>query len=146
MSRIRQRSPMSTLPSLVSTAALIAVLSSRWLPVASGAALPSDEAERSWLNPDWPRATPTEVGMDEAKLAEARDYALSGGGSGCVIRHGKQVLGACRTLAVFAPFCAFLTRCGGMGMRKLIRHAPVAKPPKKNNPIITCCISGGFAI
>ena len=29
--------------------------------------------------------------MDEAKLAQARDYALTGDGSGCIIRHGKQV-------------------------------------------------------
>jgi len=30
--------------------------------------------------------------MDEAKLAQARNYALTAGGSGCVIRDGKQVL------------------------------------------------------
>jgi CubicO group peptidase (beta-lactamase class C family) len=30
--------------------------------------------------------------MDAAKLAQARDYALTGGGSGCIIRHGRQVL------------------------------------------------------
>ena len=43
------------------------------------------------IEPGWPTATPSEAGMDEAKLAQARDYALTGDGSGCIIRHGKQV-------------------------------------------------------
>ena len=29
------------------------------------------------------------MAVDEAQLKQARDYALSGGGSGCVIRHGR---------------------------------------------------------
>ena len=62
------------------------------LLVACAAALQAKEPEPSWPNPDWPRATPAEVGLDEAKLAQARDYALTGGGSGCIIRHGRQVL------------------------------------------------------
>ena len=45
---------------------------------------------------DWPGATwetisPAEAEMDPLKLAEARDYALTGGGSGCVVRRGKVV-------------------------------------------------------
>lgn len=40
----------------------------------------------------WSDATPAEVGLDAAKLNEARDYALTGGGSGRIIRHGKLVL------------------------------------------------------
>ena len=40
---------------------------------------------------DWPRATPAEVGLNEALLARARDYALRGGGSGIVIKQGKLV-------------------------------------------------------
>lgn len=39
----------------------------------------------------WSEATPAEVGLDAAKLNEARDYALTGGGSGRIIRHGKLV-------------------------------------------------------
>ncbi len=42
--------------------------------------------------PAWPRAKPAQVGMDEAKLAQARDYALTGGGSGYIIRYGKLVM------------------------------------------------------
>ncbi len=41
--------------------------------------------------PDWERAAPIEVGMDEALLKKVRAYALSGGGSGMVIRSGKVV-------------------------------------------------------
>ncbi len=40
----------------------------------------------------WPAATPAELGLDEAKLAQARDYALTGEGSGCVIFRGKLVM------------------------------------------------------
>lgn len=48
-----------------------------------GAGYPGDQ---------WATATPAEAGLDEAKLAQARDYALTGGGSGCIIRGGKLVL------------------------------------------------------
>ncbi|MDA1015560.1 MAG: serine hydrolase [Planctomycetota bacterium] len=41
---------------------------------------------------DWVRALPKEVGLDEAKLRKARDYALTGGGSGFITRGGKLVL------------------------------------------------------
>src|SRR5688572_27340274 len=40
----------------------------------------------------WETATPAEAGLDEAKLAEARDYALTSGGSGVIVRHGKLVM------------------------------------------------------
>ena len=40
----------------------------------------------------WTKATPAEVGLDEAKLNQARDYALTGGGSGCITRGGKLVM------------------------------------------------------
>jgi CubicO group peptidase (beta-lactamase class C family) len=40
----------------------------------------------------WSTATATEAGLDEAKLNEARDYALSSGGSGYITRGGKLVL------------------------------------------------------
>ena len=40
----------------------------------------------------WPVARPTEVGLDAAQLQAARDYALTGEGSGCITRHGKLVM------------------------------------------------------
>ncbi|MHC4888582.1 MAG: serine hydrolase [Planctomycetota bacterium] len=45
-----------------------------------------------WPTPTWGRAAPEEVGMDAAILRTARDYALTGGGSGCIIRDGRVVM------------------------------------------------------
>ena len=41
---------------------------------------------------EWPTATPVEMGLDETKLIEARDYALTADGSGCVIYKSKLVM------------------------------------------------------
>jgi CubicO group peptidase (beta-lactamase class C family) len=41
---------------------------------------------------EWSQATPAEVGLDEAKLVSARDYALQGVGSGYIVRHGRLVM------------------------------------------------------
>ena len=49
-------------------------------------------AEESWPSNEWNRTTPAEVGLDAAKLAAARDYALSANGSGYITRHGRLVL------------------------------------------------------
>jgi CubicO group peptidase (beta-lactamase class C family) len=40
----------------------------------------------------WETATPAEVNLDEAKLSQARAYALTGDGSGVIVRHGKLVM------------------------------------------------------
>ncbi|MEZ5391356.1 MAG: serine hydrolase [Bryobacterales bacterium] len=40
---------------------------------------------------EWERATPAEAGLETRWLDAARDYALTGGGSGVVIRGGKLV-------------------------------------------------------
>ena len=37
----------------------------------------------------WVTCSPAEAGLDAARLEQARAYALTGGGSGCVIRGGK---------------------------------------------------------
>lgn len=49
-------------------------------------------AADTWPVPHWPQASPAEVGLDEVRLCEARDYALTGGGSGYVTRYGKLVM------------------------------------------------------
>lgn len=65
----------------------------RWLlAVLLGAKVCGEAVEPVWPDPDWPCATPAEMGLDETKLNAARSYALSGAGSGCVIRHGRLVL------------------------------------------------------
>jgi len=48
--------------------------------------------EEVWPMPEWVRVKPEDAGMDAAKLAQARDYALTGGGSGCIVRGDKLVL------------------------------------------------------
>ena len=40
----------------------------------------------------WEAAAPAEAGLDEARLRQARDHALTGGGSGVVVRGGRVVM------------------------------------------------------
>jgi CubicO group peptidase (beta-lactamase class C family) len=49
-------------------------------------------ADTAWPSTEWVRATPAEAGLDETKLTRARDYALTGSGSGYIVRGGKLVL------------------------------------------------------
>jgi CubicO group peptidase (beta-lactamase class C family) len=68
----------------------------RFFVGAVGLALTLTAAPRAqvvtWPSPAWPSATAAEVGLDAALLVKARDYALSAGGSGMIVRHGKVVL------------------------------------------------------
>jgi len=49
-------------------------------------------ADEIWPLPEWLAVKPADVGMDEAQLRLARDYALTGRGSGYISRHGKLVM------------------------------------------------------
>lgn len=49
-------------------------------------------AAAAWPEAEWATARPAEVGLAEVRLNEARDYALTGGGSGMIVRRGKVVL------------------------------------------------------
>lgn len=42
-------------------------------------------------NHGWTAVAPADVGMDSARLQEAADYAITGGGAGMVVRYGKLV-------------------------------------------------------
>ena len=44
-----------------------------------------------WPGTSWPTATPAQMGMNATVLAQARDYALTGGGAGMIIRFGRVV-------------------------------------------------------
>ena len=46
----------------------------------------------TWPGSSWERVTPEQVGMDANMLRKARDYALTGGGSGCISRSGRLVM------------------------------------------------------
>ncbi|MFC1633539.1 serine hydrolase domain-containing protein [Planctomycetota bacterium] len=50
------------------------------------------DERKIWPGPSWERATSEQVGMDANVLQKARDYALTGGGSGCITRHGRLVM------------------------------------------------------
>jgi putative membrane-bound dehydrogenase-like protein len=72
--------------------ALRSVIAPLTLFIALCAAANQSNAEDAWPGEEWIRATPAEVGMDAAAPERARDYALTGGGSGIVIRHGKLAI------------------------------------------------------
>jgi hypothetical protein len=49
-------------------------------------------ANKLWPLPTWPQASPVEVKLDPDQLKRARDYALTGGGAGYIIRYGKLAM------------------------------------------------------
>jgi CubicO group peptidase (beta-lactamase class C family) len=53
---------------------------------------PPPSGNGDWPLPEWAAASPSEMGMEEARLAEARDFALTGGGAGMVTRSGRLVM------------------------------------------------------
>jgi hypothetical protein len=62
-----------------------------WLTLALGInfLLQGGDSDPAWPLPEWSRARPRDVAMDESQLVAARDYARTGGGSGYVVRQGK---------------------------------------------------------
>ena len=50
------------------------------------------DSDNIWPGSMWEQATPEQVGMDADVLKKARDYALTGSGSGCITRHGRLVM------------------------------------------------------
>jgi CubicO group peptidase (beta-lactamase class C family) len=48
--------------------------------------------DKTWPDSKWEQVTPEQVGMDANILGKARDYALTGDGSGCITRHGRLVM------------------------------------------------------
>ena len=69
-----------------------ASLPTRLLPLLFAAHMHTGSGEPTWPMPDWPPAEPADVGMAAGPLVQARDYALTGGGSGYITRHGRLVL------------------------------------------------------
>ncbi len=45
-----------------------------------------------WPSTSWSTATPSSMGMNATLLGQARDYALTGGGSGMIVRSGRVVM------------------------------------------------------
>lgn len=55
------------------------------------AAIPA-RAEWPWPAEEWEAAAPEAMGLDPALLAQAREYALTGGGAGIIVRGGRVVM------------------------------------------------------
>ncbi len=53
---------------------------------------PLDSNEDAWPMPRWETAEPEAMGLDRALLEKAREYALTGGGSGYITRSGRLVM------------------------------------------------------
>jgi len=108
------------------------------------AAEPCDGADDVWPLPKWQTAKPADVGMDEAQLVHARDYALTGGGSGYITRHGKLVMswGDLRrrydlkstTKSIGITALGLAISDGKIGLEdKVVKHHPTfAVPPDAN--------------
>src|SRR4051812_14872623 len=92
----------------------------------------------------WAFSTPAEAGLDAAKLEEARAYALTGGGSGMIIRGGKLVYSwgdlklrydlKSSTKSFGAAALGVAIKDGKVGLEDLARqhHPTLGTPPDSN--------------
>jgi hypothetical protein len=92
----------------------------------------------------WPTASPEQMGMSSLKLAEARDYAESAGGSGMITRSGVQVMSwgsttqtydmksASKSIGVTALGLALLD--GKINLNRIAKelHPHIGLPPDSN--------------
>lgn len=61
------------------------------LVTVSPAVYPASDTSNDQVDHGWTRAAAADVGMNEAALVEAENYALTGGGSGMIVRRGRLV-------------------------------------------------------
>jgi len=92
----------------------------------------------------WQTASPASQGLDESKLAQARDYALTGDGSGFVVRGGKCVMSwgdpkqrydlKSSTKAIGVTALGLALQDGKMELNDKARkyHPTLATPPASN--------------
>lgn len=93
---------------------------------------------------EWERATPASQGMEESKLSQAREYALTGSGSGYIIRHGKLVMSwgdpkkrydlksTTKSIGVTALGLAIMDGKIGLTDKARKYHLTLATPPASN--------------
>jgi len=105
---------------------------------------PCGGADDVWPLPEWQKAKPADVGMDEAQLDRARDYALTGRGSGYITRHGKLVMSwgnlqtrydlksTTKSIGVTALGLAISDRKIGLEDKVVKYHPTFAVPPDTN--------------
>ena len=70
----------------------------------------------------WAKITPAEAGLDVARLEEARDYALTGGGSDCMRADG------CTVHLVFSGDDQFSVRRGTVKLREGMNRGKKVHP------------------
>lgn len=93
---------------------------------------------------EWERISPSEAEMDEKTLLQAMDYALTGGGSGCIIRFGKMVLSwgnlkerydlksTTKSIGVIALGLAIKDGKLSLSDKAIERHPQFGVPPEEN--------------
>ena len=118
---------------------------------------PLTSAAEVWPNPNWLTKTPEAAGIDRALLEQARDYALSGGGSGYVIHRGYlvfswgdpamlyEVKSVTKSIGVMALGLAVGDGLLTLGALADENHVDFASPPASNEqtgwiPWWTCSI------
>jgi CubicO group peptidase (beta-lactamase class C family) len=69
---------------------LLGVISLAFLQMTPGGVIAAEEPP--WPMPGWPTARPSDLGVNETRLEQARDYARTGGGSGMIVVRGKVVM------------------------------------------------------
>ena len=62
------------------------------MAIALGMLAGAAPAGEAWPGASWEEAAPAEAGLDPARLDRVRDYALTGGGSGLIVRGGRRAL------------------------------------------------------
>src|SRR5262245_8666584 len=105
---------------------------------------PLSSAAEVWPDPEWPTKTPEAAGIDVALLEQARNYALTGGGSGYVIHGGYlvfswgdpefryDVLSVTKSIGVTALGLAVKDGLVALGDLADDLHVDFANPPASN--------------
>ncbi|MBN1806735.1 MAG: serine hydrolase [Sedimentisphaerales bacterium] len=63
-----------------------------FVSVTAGVSFGANERKIVWPKLNWEQIEPEDAGMETSMLLRARDYALTGDGSGFITRHGRLVL------------------------------------------------------
>ncbi len=104
----------------------------------------ADVPAATFPDPDWSTAEPHEVGLDREMLIAARDYALTGEGSGCITRYGRLVMSwgdqkqkydlksTTKSIGVTALGLAILDRKIALDDKVSAHHPGFGVPPESN--------------
>ena len=106
--------------------------------------LGSAMAQTAWPGATWETVSPAQAGLNNEQLIAAREYALSGGGSGFITRNGKLVLSwgdaaklydlksTSKSIGFTAMGLAIIDGKLSLGDRAADCHPQFAVPPEQN--------------